>query len=56
MMIFKGFKTEETNFKEGNNECAVIIPNKELAKVFARQFEKDWNYSKPNVPEHIWAC
>ena len=44
-------QNRRNKFQRGNNECAVIIPNKELAEVFARQFEKDWNYSKPNVPE-----
>ena len=43
--------SRRNKFQRGNNECAVVIPNKALTALFRRQFDKDWEYSKPNVPE-----
>lgn len=35
----------EPRYKRGNHECAVLIPNEEIARTFIRQFERDYAYT-----------
>lgn len=44
--IIKDRFNSKEKYKRGNNECAVAFVKPSLAKVFLRQFDKDWNNSE----------
>jgi phosphatidylserine/phosphatidylglycerophosphate/cardiolipin synthase-like enzyme len=49
--LLKTLEDRKEKYKRGNHECAVVVPNKELAATFLRQFDKDWVHSTPTVPD-----
>lgn len=44
--IIKDRNNSKEKYKRGNNECAINISSPSLAKVFVKQFDKDWKYSE----------
>ena len=54
--LIKIHEERKENYKRGNHECAVVIPNKKIASVFLKQFQKDWEYSTPIVPDGYGAA
>jgi len=38
-------KKKVVKYKRGNHECAIVIPNAEIAQTFIRQFDKDWEFT-----------
>lgn len=44
--IVKDRYNAKEKYKRGNNECAVAFVSPVLAKVFAKQFKKDWQHSE----------
>lgn len=44
--IIKDRYNAQEKYKRGNNECAIAFVQPSLAKVFLRQFDKDWNISE----------
>lgn len=49
--LIKIHEERKEKYKRGNHECAVVIPSEKLGAVFLRQFNKDWEYSTPVVPD-----
>jgi hypothetical protein len=44
--IIKDRGNAKEKFKRGNNECAISFSSPALAKVFVKQFDKDWKHSE----------
>ncbi len=49
--LIKERNNSKEKYKRGNNECAIVIDEKDIAKVFINQFNKDWLHSKDSELE-----
>jgi phosphatidylserine/phosphatidylglycerophosphate/cardiolipin synthase-like enzyme len=49
--LIKIHEERKEKYKRGNHECAVVVPSPKIAQTFLNQFNKDWEFSTPSIPD-----
>lgn len=49
--LIKISQERKNTYKRGNHECAVVMESPKISATFLKQFKKDWEYSKPLIPD-----